>query len=281
MTISFKHYLGEDFCVLERVPEYAAKTGLAANSLAIIDLETTGLDYKKEKITEIGLIKVAYSDDHSALSVMDIYQEFNDPGVDISQQITRLTGITNEMVKDKAIDWKHVKALISDCKLIVCHNAAFDRKFLEQTPIGNVFKEKTFGCTKNDIDWKRREYGANKLDYLNWKLGYFYDAHRAINDCWATLNLLTQEQGAFSELIENTKDEHHVYAIGAPYAVKDILKQNGFFWNTGENGKPKAWFKTCKSNQELADTFLFIETEIDCKFQHHVIKSNRKYSSVE
>ncbi len=100
---------------------------------------------------------------------------------------------------NKAINWDFVFQVLKESHLIICHNAQFDRNFLElQTP--EEIKERVtslpFGCTIKDIDWKERDYESSKLDYLNWKLGYFYDGHRAINDCWATLNLLLQEQGA-------------------------------------------------------------------------------------
>ena len=47
---------------------------------------------------------------------------------------------------------------------------------------------------------ERGGYEGSKLEYLNFKLGYFYDGHRAIVDCWATINLLINEKGAFDEL---------------------------------------------------------------------------------
>jgi DNA polymerase-3 subunit epsilon len=281
MDSTFKHHLGKDFCVLERVPEFQITPEAAENTLTIIDLETTGLNYKKDGITEIGVIKIAYTTDLSQFHVVDIYQQFNDSGVFISKQIAKLTGITNEMVKDKTIDWEYVKALVHDTNFIVCHNAAFDRKFLEQTPIGQTFKDTLFACSKNDIDWPAREYASNKLDYLNWKMGYFYDAHRAINDCWATLNILLQEGGALQELIDNTNDEFEVYAEQAPYAVKDRLKQAGFFWNNGQNGKPKAWFKVAKYEKEAEKIISFINDNDIGTPSVLKVKVNRKYSSVE
>ena len=272
----------KDYQVLLKVPEYLSyNMPLSGDdvAIAIIDLETTGLNYKKDKITEIGIVKIAYNLRDYTTSTLNVYQEFNDPGVEIIPQITELTGITNEMVKGKAIDWPYVEKVVKKCSVVVCHNAAFDRKFLEQTPIGNVFKDKVFACTKNDINWSARGYGANKLDYLNWKLGYWYDAHRAINDCWATLNLLVQEEGALDELLGNSTEQHEVYAIGAQYNAKDTLKGAGFWWNTGDNYQPKAWFKTAKTKAELIEIQEFLDKNVQCTTYQRVIPANRKYSS--
>lgn len=284
MTTTFKHHLEPDFQILERVPEYRINKDYNIHhgkTVAIIDLETTGLDYAKDKITEIGVIHAAIVPNMQPI-ILDVYQAFNDPGVPISQRITELTGITDEMVKGQAIDWAYVQdevVRISD--LVICHNASFDRKFLEVAGHDNyqVFKEAVFACTKNDIDWLRRGYGASKLDYLNWKLGYFYDAHRAINDCWATLNLLVQEDGALEELLSNTVDQYEVYAVGAPYEKKDELSDNGFYWNNGSNGKPKAWFKI--TNDELLEDTKHIVIECRGTVKTILVPSNRKYSSVQ
>ncbi len=183
------------------------------------------------------------------------------------------------MVKGQSIDWALIERSLKECDVIVCHNANFDRKFLEQSPIRNFFLDKTFACTKNDVDWKRRGYGANKLDYINWKLGYFYDAHRAINDCWATVNLLAQEDGALVELLENAKDQCQIYAVKASFDKKEELQQAGFRWNDGMNDKPKAWFITVNNDEDIARITKFINIDIGCACKYVVIPSNRKYSS--
>jgi DNA polymerase-3 subunit epsilon len=275
----------ENYNVLFKVPTYTPGPitghGGEIKKVAIIDLETTGLDYRKDKITEIGIV-VADMYPGGTLLTQHIYQSFNDPGVSISAKITELTGITDEMVKGQSIDWAKVYEIVGDVDLFICHNAAFDRKFLEQIWDKNcVFKTGVFACTKNDIDWSRRGYGASKLDYLNWKLGFYYDAHRAINDCWATLNLLVQEDGAFQELLDSTKDQYEVYAIGAAYHKKDELKENGFYWNDGSNGKPKAWFNISIDELEATALASWIEARKLGVAKIITIPVNRKYSSVK
>lgn len=284
MTKKLISITDNNYQILKRVPQehplnWPFKVSGKHTKLAIIDLETTGLDYTKDKITEIGVIVVAFMQDNANNYVLDTYQSFNDPGVAISERITELTGITDEMVKGQTIDWWEVERLVSNVDYIVCHNSGFDRKFLEATDGDNVtFYGCKFACTKNDIDWSARGYGANKLDYLNWKLGYFYDGHRAINDCWATLNLLVQENGALEEMIKNaSKSTYEVYATDAPYYTKDKLKEAGYRWNDGNNGKPKAWYKVV--DDQLKEYYWLLGENICRTTRYYEVNATNRYSS--
>lgn len=281
MSFNFK-YDTKNYKVLAKVPEYPLNVEETSGPLAaIIDLETTGLDYKKDKITEIGIIVFSYDADPSdrefmVRDVISTYAAFNDPGIPITDKITKLTGITDEMVKGQSIDWSYVQDnILSNVDIIICHHAAFDRKFLEAADC--IFEVHPFGCTKNDIDWQLRDYGNTKLDYLNFKMGYFYDGHRALNDCWAALNLLVQEPYAMHELLENCRDEYQVYALNAPYAVKDTLRENGFYWNDGTNGKPKAWYKQVYDTDEAVK---FLQDNSLASPKIIKIPANRRYSSI-
>lgn len=266
--------------LLKRVPELTKNRPLVpkeAKVCSIIDLETTGLDYKADKITEIGIVSFFYSRD-KIIGAASTYQAFNDPGVEISAKITALTGITNELVRGHTLNLEDISDIVEKSDLVICHNAAFDRKFLEQ--VLPICRDKPFGCTKNDIDWQARGYGSNKLDYLNWKLGYFYDAHRAINDCWATLNLLRQEEGAWEELLANSNESYEVYAVGVAYDYKDKLRMAGYKWNDGTNSKPKAWWATAKNEQELNALKDWLKSNVYVNAKVVTIPANKKYSSV-
>ena len=119
-----------------------------------------------------------------------------------------------------------------------------------------------FGCTLKDIKWKDRGFESSKLDYLNFKLGYFYDGHRALNDCFATVNLFMQEAGSFDELKENVRrKETLIIAENAPFSKKDLLKQKKYRWSDGQGTLPKAWWTTL-TNDELQTELDWLDTEI-------------------
>lgn len=81
--------------------------------------------------------------------ILPAYNAFQDPGIPIPKNITKLTGITDDMVKDQAIDLGEVAALLSTCSIVIAHNAKFDRPFVENFFDG--FKEMPWGCSFADV----------------------------------------------------------------------------------------------------------------------------------
>lgn len=95
----------------------------------IIDLETMGLDAKQHEIIELGLLSFSFSTADGILAVIETYNELNDPGKPIPAEITKVTGIRDEDVAGKKIDWHFVLPLLKQSHLIICHNSGFDRNF--------------------------------------------------------------------------------------------------------------------------------------------------------
>lgn len=97
----------------------------------VADLEMTGLNPRKDKILEIGAVKVENG------CVTEQYETFVNPGVAIPQKVRDLTGITDEMVKDAPYIGDVIADFISFCgeEVLVGHNVIFDYSFLKQAAI--------------------------------------------------------------------------------------------------------------------------------------------------
>ncbi len=221
-----------------------------------LDTETTGLDYKSDKIIELALVPFEYSQDGRIFKILDSYSSFQDPDEPLNEQISLLTGITDDMVKGQIIDNARVESIVQSASLIVAHNSSFDRKFVEkQFPI---FKQSAWGCSYTQVPWRQENISSAKLEYLAYKFGFFYEAHRAEVDCLVGVHLLAQllpqsKELVFKALLDNAKEKSYIiWAINAPFSAKDILKSRGYRWNDGNNGKPKAWYIEINNEQAKA-----------------------------
>jgi len=239
-----------DYKVLKRVPEIlpTVANGESTFKAAIIDLETTGLNSDSDEIIEIGTLILSFTNNSGFTGVVFEDNQLQQPNQPISAEITALTGITNEDVEGKSVDWNVIANALESVNLIICHNASFDRAFMEkQTPshFSDVIKNKAFGCTARDVNWRMLGYEGAKLEYLNLKMGFFYDGHRALVDCWATLNILIQEPPAFEQLKAAVrKKQTLICAVSADFDKKDLLKARGYRWSDGSRGLPKCWHIT-------------------------------------
>ena len=211
-----------------------------------LDTETTGLDYNNDQIIELALVPFEYDEEGHIFRILNGYSSFQDPGIMLKEHITLLTGITDDMVKNKTIEHKRVEELVSSSSLIIAHNAGFDRKFVEkQFPI---FKQKAWGCSYSQVPWKKENISSAKLEYLAYKFSFFYEAHRAEMDCLVGIHLLTQLLPISKELVFKTllnqvqETSYIIWATNSPFSTKDILKTRGYRWNDGSNGKQKAWY---------------------------------------
>jgi DNA polymerase III subunit epsilon len=238
----------EDYRVLRRVVprestptpvDYSGKFGI------LLDLETTGLDANSDEIIEIAMVKFRYSSDEQITGIADTFQSFRQPSTSIPANIVELTGITDTMVAGHKIDGAALEAFVADANIVIAHNAGFDRRFAERS--WNVFVHRHWACSMSEIDWRVYGFGGTKLEYLLTDLGYFHSAHRAIDDCHATLELLARpipatSTSAFAMLMDRSRRKtFRIWAQNSPYDLKDTLKRRGYRWNDGTNGWPRSW----------------------------------------
>src|SRR5574344_764952 len=207
----------ENFQVLERIPYtlYGTDSSLPIQlaqqvgderTMILLDTETTGLDNNIDKVIELGMVKVKYSPSMGIVtSIISIYDELEDPKMKIPADVVRITGITDEDVKDKL--------------------------FTEQLV-----------------------YSSSKLEYISYCSGYFYSAHRAIVDCLALLWLLNTIPSSLSSLLTSADNSSYkIFASGAPFDVKDVLKSRRYRWDANN----KVWYKDVQN---------LIEFETERKF---------------
>lgn len=151
----------------------------------IFDLETTGFSRDKDRIIEIGAIKVKGG------RIVDRYDRLANPGKYINSQISNLTGITNKMLEPEASESVVVSDFIAWCgdmNICITHNGnSFDIPFLKKAcrradaPFGFDYSIDTLVLAKKYI----KDTPNFKQETLAQHYGVKYKAHRAVNDCEA------------------------------------------------------------------------------------------------
>ncbi len=243
----------DDFRIIERIPLHKDMTlpfwlnkpepRERTHTVVFLDLETTGMTAGFDKIIEIGLVRCTYAFDRKILLSIDkIYGAYEDPKKPIPPEITQFTGITDAMVEGAVLDSNMTAQLLSGKPLAVAHNASFDRPFfdLRFPSLGDL----SWACSMKGINWDKLGFNGRKLDYLNLMHGWFYEGHRAVNDCLAAAWLMYVNPQAFAMLIDSAKSKDYtVYAQGAPFEIKDKLKSMGYRFD----GKKKVWYINVKT----------------------------------
>ncbi len=231
----------------------------------ILDTETTGLDARKDEIIEIGLISFTFNEDGEIGDVTGVYGSLQQPSIPIPADVTRLTGINDAMVLGQVIDMAAVRAIIEPSDLIIAHNAGFDRPFCEA--FSSIFAHKAWACSNSEIDWSARGYEGTKLGYLINQSGYFHVGHRAVDDCFALLEVLALPQSdngqtPFVELYRTSQRSRlRIFAENSPFDLKDRLKERGYRWSDGSDGGPKSWWIEI-AEETMDEELRFLRTEI-------------------
>jgi DNA polymerase-3 subunit epsilon len=195
----------------------------------IVDFETTGLDCARDEIIEAAMLKFRYSSSGEVTGVTGSFQSFNQPTIPIPAEVVELTGITDEMVSGHKIDAAALEGFVANASVIIAHNAGFDRKFAERS--WDIFRHRSWACSASGIEWQSHGFSGAKLSYLLTESGFFHDAHRALDDCHATLEILARKLSATSttalaSLLERARRKtFRIWAEDAPFALKDALKR--------------------------------------------------------
>lgn len=257
-----------DYRVLRRlVPRttFVPSIGEVTKTGVLIDVETTGLDQQQDEIIELGMVKFEYLPDGRIAGLRDVFTSFNEPSGPIPPEVSALTGITDEMVAGHRIDEAAVSSFVADAMIVIAHNAGFDRKFAER--YWPILQHKAWGCSATEVEWRKYGFEGSRLGYLLNGAGFFHQAHRAVDDCHAMLEILAFElptigKSALAVLLEQARRKTmRVWAEQSPFDLKNALKRRGYRWSDGTDGRPRSWYIDV-DEIKLQDEIAFLKNEI-------------------
>lgn len=168
---------------------------------SIVDIETTGGYRDGNKITEIAIIK---------FDGKEITEEFStliNPERNIPYMITRLTGISNDMVTDAPKFYEVAKKIVelTEDTIFVAHNVFFDYNFIQRefSELGFTFKRPKL-CTVRMARAALPGHRSYSLGRICRDLDIKIESrHRALGDCKATVKLFEKILKVDQTLVEN------------------------------------------------------------------------------
>lgn len=210
-----------------------------------LDFESTGLDTRKDEVTEVGAVLW----DSATKQPTRISGYLVKTKYPVSAEITRITGITNEMLEaDGVASRPGLEALLRMAKsadYLVAHNGnEFDKPLLESWCGREGFEPpKQFWLdTKIDLPMSAYEKGASMF-VMAASHGFLYDAHRAVSDVLATFKVLARYD--VDAVIERAKKPSVMCRAVISYDDRLQAKEAGFHWKPEQ----KLWVRSVKSDE--------------------------------
>lgn len=175
---------------------------------AVIDIETTGSTNTGGRITEIAIVIT------NGKKILDTYETLINPEQKIPYFISRLTGITDDMVKNAPKFHEVAKKLIelTENKIFVAHNSSFDYGFFKKEfkDLGYDYERKTLCTVKSS-----RKVFPGLPSYSLGKLAPHFGIkikarHRAMGDAEATAIIFHKMVAKQPSFINDFKLEHYL-----------------------------------------------------------------------
>ena len=167
------------------------------NEYIVVDLETTGLEPKTDRILEVGAWKVENG------GFVQKFHRMVDPGMKIPERITQLTGITDSMVQGQPMIDTVIREFIEFAGELplLGHNLMFDYAFLKHAAVNQKITFERMGMDTLKISRKvLAELPSRKLGEL---CSYYHipqqRAHRADEDAYVTAILYEKMKEQFKE----------------------------------------------------------------------------------
>jgi len=214
-----------------------------------LDVESTGLNPEKDQITEWGAA-LYDSDTKQPVRVSG----FLIKGVFISEEITRITHITQSMVDTYGVSPEAglaaIYGLAQQAEYLCGHNFQFDRSFLdaEAKRQGKALITLPHIDTRTYLPPEAYKKGKSaSLKYLCCDHKIYFTAHRAVSDVLATLELLGQYD--IREVIERSRIPNVEVRAVVDYSERLLAKERSYYWFA----ELKQWRKPMKLSEVDAE----------------------------
>lgn len=245
--------------------------------IAILDFETTGLDTKTCEVIEVGLILYDWKEN----KILKQYDSLIKPTQPVSEEITSITGITNQMLEDHG---KHPSIVFGELaqflykdkdlfktdaepelNYFAAHNGRmFDevifRRYIENVSSLEFLKKYLWIDTAHDLPFPPN-ITCKKLTHLCYEYKYIMtNAHRAIFDCYGVLHLLSEFPCDATINYIQTPNIKIIASVTPPWIDGEKETSLARKWKFQFDRNTKQWYRFVKEND-------YMQFKIDCPLQ--------------
>lgn len=198
-------------------------------NVLFVNIETTGLDYRKDEITELNLALVQFSLEGEFYKVLYKSTEYQEPKNEIPEEVTLLTKHTKESLRGQGINKEILKNILDKTDMVVSWNSSFDRMFLES--LVPEFKNKFWGSAFEEIPWIKLFHFGGSLELLGHKILGAYG--KTLDVLVSLMNYrLPKGKTLFYVLLKMCSQKKYRIITNTPFSKKDEVKGLGFYWNS-------------------------------------------------
>lgn len=219
--------------------------------IAIIDTETTGLDWARHSVIEVAAAAVLVDDAGRIAAIPSLGSGLNDPGHPLPPEIVELTGLTDAMIASREINRDELGAFLASCEAVLAFNSSFDQPFVEA--LLPDLPAMRWGCVMADVSWRKLGFETGPQNYLLMQAGrYAAGAHRAKDDVLSLIELLDHVCADGESIMAKVLDAidapaWRFEATWASYHQRDLLRDRRYRWRS--EGRSGVWHKHIRADQ--------------------------------
>ena len=212
------------------------------------------------------MVPFTYGLDGEIYAVGEPFQQLRQPSKPIPPEVTAITGIDDAMVAGQRSIRTPSAAFAAPASLVIAHNAAFDRKFLER--FSDDVQHQALGL----LDERGRLGGGglrrDQAGLSRVQRGVLLRAPPrdprlpgGASSCWPG-SIRSAGAPGLAQLLERARTPTwRIWAENSPFDLKDVLKARGYRWNGEASGAPAAWYIDVDEADRDAE-IAFLKSEI-------------------
>lgn len=197
-------------------------------SVIFCSVVTTSLNKNMGDLLRINLKLCYINKDGKFSKARKVVSFFEDPKRELTNEESRFLDFSIEDKANSSIDWNLISGLFEKADLIVAHNAAFVKPWIEKY----ISQSSTlWACSMDQVDWAEKDFPSRSLSVLSVFSGFFYNFQDSSTALEAVTHVLDKNVATSSLIAKARTPDLQVFAANAPRELNHLLKERRYRWN--------------------------------------------------